>query len=106
MNKLSNEEVEELINDFGTRRGIIAKIEEILKDYDFSKEEYSLLIHEIISEYQTLKFNKIIKSEMTGSYKSLKDIIIKVLLYKLKDVMTENTIYEKEVNALILRLTN
>lgn len=106
MNKLTEEELELLSTDFEIRKGIINKIEEIINKYDFTHEEYYTLIYDIISEYETLKFNKSVESNITGSYKSLKDITIKVLLFKQKEVTRESTTYENEVNKLILKLTN
>lgn len=133
MNKLSDEQKNYLLNQYEITIEVLEYIEDTLHDLNIQDFEYFLLVSEIVSEYQSFIFNKELEKELYlanliiseivegyqnfipnkntkislySPYNNLKDIIIKVLKYKLISVVEENSKYENEVNSLILRLTD
>jgi predicted GTPase len=106
MNKLSEDQINDLLSQYDISIEMIEIIEDTFRDLIIEDYEYYLLISEVVSEYQSFIINKELNSDLATPYKNLKDIIIKVLNYKLKGVTEENSKYENEVNSLILRLTN
>ena len=106
MNKLSEEQINELLTQYDITIDLIEMIEDIFRNLDIEDFEYYILVSEVVSEYQSYTINKELNSSLAKPYKNLKDIIIKVLNYKLKGVAEEDSKYENEVNSLILRLIN
>ena len=106
MNKLSEEQINYLLEHYDTTIDIIEIIEDTFRNLKIEDYEYYILVLEVVSEYQSFNINKELKSSLAEPYKNLKDIIIKVLNFKLKSVTEENSKYEDEVNSLILILTN
>lgn len=106
MNKLSEEQINELLNQYDISIDLIEIIEDTFRNLKIEDYEYYLLVSEVVSEYQSYTINKELNSTLAKPYKNLKDIIIKVLNYKLKSVAEEDSKYENEVNSLILRLTD
>lgn len=106
MNKLSEDQINDLLSQYDISIDMIEIIEDTFRDLIIEDYEYYLLVSEVVSEYQSFIINKELKSSLAEPYKNLKDIIIKVLNYKLRGVTEENSKYENEVNSLILRLTN
>ena len=104
MNKLSEEQINELLNEYDIDVDTIELLENLFSDYRFNEFEYFNIIAEIVSEYQTLKINKELQSSLAEPYENLKDIIIKVLKYKLRNVTHNNSKYEIEIKKLILEL--
>ena len=106
MNKLSENQINYLLEQNDISLDMIEIIEDTFKNLKIEDYEYYILVSEVVSEYQSFIINKELNSDLAAPYKNLKDIIIKVLNYKLKGVTEENSKYEKEVNSLILRLTD
>ena len=105
MNRLSEEQVNYLLNEYDVNLDIIELLDDVFSEYLFSPCEFYNLIEEIISEYQSSKINEEVNSELVIPYSNLKDIIKKVLNYKLRGITHESR-YEVEVKSLILRLTD
>lgn len=105
MNKLSEEQINDLLIDYDISKVLITKIENILEGYNFNEMEYYSIIVEIVSEYQSYKINKSLNSELARPYHGLKDIIVKVLYYKLRNSTYDKSKYETEIKKLILSLT-
>jgi len=105
MNKLSEEQINYLLEQYDISLEMIEIIEDTFEYLKVEDYEYYILVSEVISEYQSFIINKELNSDLAAPYKNLKDIIIKVLNYKLRSVTEENSKYENEVNALVLRLT-
>lgn len=102
MNKLSEEQINEILVDYDVSKEIINKLEDILEGYTFNENEYYNIIVEIVSEYQSYLINKSLNSDLARPYNGLKDIIIKVLKYKLKNSPYDDLTYETEIRRLIL----
>jgi len=105
VNKLSEEQKNEIINQYDIDSEMLDLIEDVFRNLKIEDFEYYYLVIEVASEYQTYKFNKELDSSLAESYNNLRDVIVKVLKYKLKSSSIENSNYENELNSLILKLT-
>ena len=104
MNKLTIELKEEIGNEYNIPNEIIEKIEDILNIYEFTNEQYILLVKEIVSEYATNNLNKEIDS--FNVHESLAEIIKKVVTYKLKDTEEHEILYADSLNGIIEDMEN
>ena len=104
MNKLTKDQVEEIVNEYGSSKWAIAKLERIFGEFDFTEEEYINLITEIAAEYEINNTYK----EINGSkrYTSLKDAIIKVINYQLNETFGDTTIYSNQMKKVLEKVNN
>lgn len=101
MNKLTKEQKEYIISEHGSSKSVIAKIESILNVHDFTEEEYYYLVEQIANEYETNIVNKKISADI--KCKTLREIIIKVLKYTLKEY-NEDSYFSLEMEEVVKKL--
>ncbi|MBQ3020729.1 MAG: hypothetical protein IJD92_00725 [Bacilli bacterium] len=100
MNKLTDEQVEYIINEYGASKSVISKIESILNVHNFTEEEYYYLVIQIANEYETNILNDQIGSDIKCN--TLNEVIIKVLKYNLKEY--SDNLYSEEMANIIKKL--
>ena len=102
MNRLTKNQINSIVEEYGASYEIIERIEEVLTEINFNKEDYLELIIEIVSEYETNELKKSIlateKIEQTTKtkeiYQDLKEIMEHVLKFKLRTIGEEQKIYK------------